>query len=241
MRRTRIRLRLDWRLVTFEATPAVTPATIVRRAVSVIILLSTCTVVHGSAPVDRGPPPITRNPGISLSMGFHALAEGDMRDTYGPVPEIGVRIWSQPVEAVRFFVGARYASVTGDPGHHDPTFDPPSETKLEFLPIEIGFVTDVVPSEGFAFLFGFAGESAWVREEVAGASYADPERAHRYTGQGFAVRVLLGPEVRPSRGRAILGVEASAGISQVDVSGRDHSHAASLSGVALRGYMGVRL
>jgi hypothetical protein len=206
-------------------------------AMAVILLLFSILSCH-AAP---GDPPLIGNPGFSLSIGGHFLAEESMRDTYGWTPEVGLCLWTRPVEQLRFFVGVRYASTSGNPAEGDPTFESSMESKLEFLPLELGFEMDLVPAPAIALFLGFAGEVAWTREEVMGTYYADPGATKRYTGRGYGVRLLLGPEWQPRGERYALGLETSAGLSHADVRAQESGHSVNLSSLAARGYVAVHL
>jgi len=170
---------------------------------------------------------------VSGSFGFQALADNDMRDTYGMMPQLGVRFTTPLGETSEFFVGAGYAWDNGDPYYGETDFIATDKSRLRTVPIEIGArLTDRNRTQR-GFYLGAALEYLRVREEtpVSGAVDGAASGWQRFSGWGWGGRLLAGPEWRIAGGRYSIGGEVSLGMRSVILHGGHEERKVILSGL----------
>jgi hypothetical protein len=165
----------------------------------------------------------------------------DMRSIYGMVPMLGVRWTSLLGSRSQFLAGVGYAFDSGDPYYGEPDFVTDQSARLRALPFEFGVRTDLARQSSRALYVGAAMEYVWVREQGPDEFAPAGDGWPRYSGWGWGVKFLIGPEWEIREGRVSLGCEASLAARAVTARRAKQERKVDLSALGARVYAAVRL
>jgi hypothetical protein len=182
--------------------------------------------------------PVSR---VSVLLGGVSYVDDDMELTYGTTMISGLR-WAIALgENSDFFAGFHYGSDSGDPYYSEPDMSVDDSARLRTFPIEFGARAYTSHHPSRKFYLGFAVQYLWVEEKIPGAVGGDTSENPSYSGWGWGVRVLAGPEWRFMDGKLAVGAEFSVGTRYVYVKLEEHRRIADLTGIASRGYLSFGL
>jgi len=210
----------------------------IARQLIVFVSLHGITALASAIPASAGPYDTVERP-VSLSLsftGFNFLND-DMSATYGTVPAVGVRLVRQMDERAEFFVGIQYAADSGNPYRGTPDFRTGKKTELKLTPVDFGVRLNAMNHPRHRFYLGFALRYLWMSEEGPWASSWYDLLEPEYSGWGWGLRFLGGPEWRDSSGRIAVGLEGSFGPQEAAVEQQDDERDADLSGTEVRIYV----
>jgi hypothetical protein len=214
-----------------------------RKAVLAAPVLLVCVSVAATlAPGSSAQQSSGFDPGrISLCFSRWDYSDEDIDLTYGGSFVTGIR-WSLPVsENSNFFAGIHHGRDRGDPYSEDETMVAPGAAHLSVTPIEFGarLYTSVHPNRKFCL--GIGTEYLRVEESVRGTDPLGRTERPDFTGWGWGLRILGGPEWRFSGGRFAVGAEFSYGFRRIKARWEGRVRDVDLSGFVARGYFAFSL
>lgn len=178
-------------------------------------------------------------PWASLSFAGLCFVDSDMESTYGIMPAFGLRFGLGISEDSEFILGMLYGSDSGDPYHGVPGFSAGNVADLRTVPIEAGMRLNVLHNSKHKFYVGLAAQYVWIEEKIPGVYAQDGGEKPAYSGWGWGLRLLTGPEWRLSGGRLAVGAEFSVGGRGVSIKSGAGERTADLSGLTSRVYISV--
>jgi hypothetical protein len=180
---------------------------------------------------------------ISGSFEVRSLADDDMQATYGMVPMLGLR-WTSPMgDTSEFFLGSGYGWDSGNPYYGDGSFVTADRARLRVIPIELGVRMTPLLHLRRAFHVGFAVEYLWVREDAPAGDALEGAASgwERFSGWGWGVKALAGPEWRFAGGHFSIGGEVSLGVQSQTVSRGNERRRVSFAGLGTRALLSTHL
>lgn len=177
---------------------------------------------------------------ITLSSGVLFINQEDPERIYGLIPLTGLGV-TLPIDArTDCFLRISYASDHGNPYYGYPTFRRADDIHMKVVPIEWGLRAQATGSAHARLLVGLSGHLIWAQEDPPPTNAVEADR-NAMSGVGWGFAVLIGPEFRLRNDRLTAGAEWSLGIRGTTLSNDNHERTLDLSGMSLRGYLGVHL
>lgn len=173
---------------------------------------------------------------ISVTFGGLRFLNDDMHDTYGMAPAVGLRIGKQMDERAEIFLGLQYGEDSGNP-FETPDFRSARETELKLAPITFGARLNVTKSRCCRFYFGLALRYLWMSEKAPWSSSWDDPAEPDYSGWGWGLWFMAGPEWRDPEERFAAGLEVSFGPQAAVIKQGYSEREVDLSGSDVRFYL----
>ncbi len=183
-------------------------------------------------------------PQLSVCAGLRGLFDDTLIDTYGLLPSLGMRCYVPLTARSQFFIGASYTRDSGNPYYSLADFESDADLDLQVVPIEAGLRADVYAHPRCAFYLGAALEYIWAREEMSSARGIDLRTGpapEEYSGWGWGMQFLMGPEWLLAQGKVAVGCEAALHFYELRLTAGNWKRPADLSGLGSRVYVSFRL
>ena len=161
------------------------------------------------------------HPSIAFSAGMRGFFDHDSDAIYGVLPAVGLRVSLPTGRAGEFFAGITRVADSESINLRTTGFTGSADADYEAISFESGIRLNLSKNDDQRLYFGFSAGYDWIAERIEGTAPHTGDLAPEYTGGGWRLHLLIGPEWRLGRSPYAIGAEFVLGGGSVLI---EHDH-----------------
>lgn len=156
---------------------------------------------------ERPAAPAGFHPSIAFSAGVRGFFEDDLDAIYSVLPAVGLRVSLPAGRAGEFFAGITRVADSESIDLSTTGFTGSADADYEAISFESGIHLNLSKNDEQRLYFGFSAGYDWIAERIEGTAPYGGDAAPEYTGGGWRLHLLIGPEWRLGTSPYAIGAE----------------------------------